>query len=169
MFSASIPTAFGTFSAVFTERGLAGVVFPGGGGGVERKGVGKASREQLEWLDAATEAINTILAGRRPRVLPPLDWSTATEFQKRVWKALQGIPMGQTRQYADLAKALGCPGAARAVGQACGANPIPVLVPCHRVLAAGGALGGFSAGVEWKRRLLALEGCHPPRQRRGGS
>ena len=163
MFCAPIPTNLGTFSAVFTDQGLAEVKFPGHG---ERSEGERATREQLEWLDTATDAINTILAGRRPRVLPPLDWTEATEFQRRVWKALQSIPMGETREYADLARDLGCPGAARAVGQACGANPIPVLVPCHRVLAAGGTLGGFTAGIEWKRRLLALEGCHPARHRR---
>lgn len=163
MFCAQIPTSLGVFSAVFSERGLASVTFPGQGkNGEEARG----SREQMAWVDATTEAINTVLAGRRPRSVPPLDWEGATEFQRRVWRTLQGIPLGETRQYADLARELGCPGAARAVGQACGANPIPVLVPCHRVLAAGGTLGGFSAGLEWKRRLLALEGCHPPRNKR---
>lgn len=163
MFCAQIPTSLGAFSGLFTARGLASVTFPGQG---ERVVEGRGTREQLVWLDVATEAINTVLTGRRPRSVPPLDWGESTEFQRRVWKVLQSIPLGETRQYADLARELGCPGAARAVGQACGANPIPVLVPCHRVLAAGGTLGGFSAGLEWKRRLLALEGCHPPRNKR---
>lgn len=162
-FCAQIPTNFGAFLAEFTERGLISLKFPG-------KGVGTngvvPSREQDEWIDATTDAINTVLAGKKPRVLPPMDWEGATEFQRRVWKALQAIPPGETREYSDLARTMGCPGAARAIGQACGANPIPVLVPCHRVLAAGGMLGGFSAGLEWKRRLLALEGCHPSRNRR---
>jgi methylated-DNA-[protein]-cysteine S-methyltransferase len=162
-FCAQIPTSLGVFSAVFTERGLASVTFPGQAERVVEVG---GTRDQLVWLDVASDAINTVLAGRRPRAMPPLDWVRSTEFQRRVWKALQGIPLGETRQYADVARELGCPGAARAVGQACGANPIPVLVPCHRVLAAGGTLGGFSAGLEWKRRLLALEGCHPPRNKR---
>lgn len=140
------------------------VTFPNHRGGRELAWAG--TREQLAWLDAATEAINTVLAGRSPRVFPPIDWGRSTAFQQRVWTVLRSIPVGETRQYSDLARALGCPGAARAVGQACGANPIPVLIPCHRVLAAGGTLGGFSAGLEWKRRLLALEGCHPPRNKR---
>lgn len=162
-FCAQLPTSLGVFSAHFTERGLAALTFPGQAERVVEVG---GTRAQLAWLDLASDAINTVLAGRRPRAIPPLDWVRSTEFQRRVWKALQGIPLGETRQYADLARDLGCPGAARAVGQACGANPIPVLVPCHRVLAAGGTLGGFSAGLEWKRRLLALEGCHPPRNKR---
>lgn len=68
------------------------------------------------------------------------------------------IPPGETRSYGEIAAALGQPLASRAVGGACGANPIPVLVPCHRVLAANGRLGGFSGGLDWKRRLLAIEG-----------
>jgi len=163
MFFARIPTNLGMFSAVFTDVGLVAVRFPGVGEGLWGA---EANAAQLGWLDLATDAINSILVGRRPRGLPPFDWMSATDFQRRVWTALRAIPLGETREYADLARDLGCPGAARAVGQACGANPIPVLVPCHRVLAAGGTLGGFSAGVEWKRRLLALEGCHPARQRR---
>ncbi len=162
-FCAQIPTSLGPFVAVFSEHGLASLKFPGR---TKAYVASQGNREQELWLDAATEAVNTVLAGRRPRVFPPLDWGKATDFQRRVWKALQTIPLGETRQYSDLARALGCPGASRAIGQACGANPIPVLVPCHRVLAAGGTLGGFSAGLEWKRRLLALEGSHPPRNKR---
>lgn len=69
-----------------------------------------------------------------------------------------GIPRGETKSYGEIAMELHRPLASRAVGGACGANPIPVLVPCHRVLAANGRLGGFSGGLEWKRRLLAIEG-----------
>jgi O-6-methylguanine DNA methyltransferase len=102
--------------------------------------------------------LNEILAGREPRVLPPLDLSSGTEFQRRVWNALRRIASGRTRSYAEVATEIGRPRATRAVGGACGANPIPVLVPCHRVLAANRALGGFSGGLGWKRKLLAREG-----------
>ncbi|NDF00956.1 MAG: methylated-DNA--[protein]-cysteine S-methyltransferase, partial [Verrucomicrobia bacterium] len=90
--------------------------------------------------------------------LPPLDLTGGTKFRLRVWDALQRIPRGETRSYGEIAEDLGKRRAARAVGGGCGANPIPVLIPCHRVLAANGRLGGFSGGQEWKRRLLAVEG-----------
>jgi O-6-methylguanine DNA methyltransferase len=79
-----------------------------------------------------------------------------TEFQKKVWKALKKIPRGQTRTYGEIAAAIGHPKAVRAVGSACGANPLPVFIPCHRVVAAGG-LGGFGRGLPWKVLLLELE------------
>jgi len=74
---------------------------------------------------------------------------------------LRKIAPGQTKSYAQVARTIGRPGAVRAVGQACGANPIPVVIPCHRVLAAGGKLGGFSGGLDWKRKLLLREGVIP--------
>ena len=81
-----------------------------------------------------------------------------TEFQQEVWTALLRIPYGHFVTYADVAKAIGRPKAVRAVGNAVGANPLCIIVPCHRVLAAGGHLGGYSAGLEYKRQLLKLEG-----------
>ena len=80
-------------------------------------------------------------------------------FATRVWKYLRRIPRGRVRTYGGGAKALRKPGAARAVGQACGRNPLPLIVPCHRVVSADLALGGFTGGVEMKRRLLELEGA----------
>jgi O-6-methylguanine DNA methyltransferase len=94
--------------------------------------------------------------------LPPLDLSGGTGFQQRVWRALRRIGWGRTKSYAQVAEAIGSPTAVRAVGGACGANPIPVLVPCHRVLAANLRLGGFSGGLNWKRTLLAREGSRLP-------
>ena len=110
------------------------------------------------WHRAVARAVRQILAGRRPTGLPPLDLRSGTAFQQAVWRALRRITPGTTRSYAEIARAVGSPAAARAVGQACGANPIPLLVPCHRVLASGGKLGGFSGGLAWKRRLLTVEG-----------
>lgn len=80
-----------------------------------------------------------------------------TPFQKRVWELLQEIPWGTYQTYGQLAVALHIPAGARAVGNAVGANPVPILIPCHRILAAGGALGGFRLGLELKRDLLKLE------------
>ncbi|MEM9796853.1 MAG: methylated-DNA--[protein]-cysteine S-methyltransferase [Pseudomonadota bacterium] len=82
-----------------------------------------------------------------------------TTFQKAVWQALTDIPHGETRSYADIARAIGKPGGTQAVGQANGRNPIPIVIPCHRVVATGGGIGGFSGGLGRKRRLLALEGA----------
>jgi len=80
-----------------------------------------------------------------------------TEFQKKVWRALQDIPYGKTCSYKDIAKAIGCPKACRAVGLSNGKNPIPILIPCHRVIAADGKLGGYSAGLKTKIKLLEIE------------
>jgi methylated-DNA-[protein]-cysteine S-methyltransferase len=81
-----------------------------------------------------------------------------TDFQLRVWNALRKIPYGAVRNYGDIARAIGQPGAARAVGQANGCNPLPIVIPCHRVIASDGTVGGYSGGLAIKHRLLALEG-----------
>jgi len=80
-----------------------------------------------------------------------------TPFQQRVWRALQAIPYGEVVSYGEIARRIGMPRAARAIGQANGANPTPIVVPCHRVIAADGTIGGFSSGLATKRRLLAVE------------
>lgn len=106
-------------------------------------------------LAAEAEAqLRAYFAGKRKRFKLPLP--PAFAFNRRVRLALQGIPFGQTRTYGEIAAACGSPGAARAVGNACGSNPLPVIVPCHRAVAANGP-GGFSAGLEIKKRLLNLE------------
>jgi len=86
-----------------------------------------------------------------------LDLSGASEFQQQVYEAACRIPFGKTKSYGQLAKDIGKPGAARAVGQALGANPLPILIPCHRIVAADGGLGGFSGGLDTKKNLLAME------------
>jgi methylated-DNA-[protein]-cysteine S-methyltransferase len=107
-------------------------------------------RQAADWLRA--------YFGNQPLPrLPPLVPS-GTEFQKSVWRQLVAIPPGTTTTYGEIARDLGMPGASRAVGQAVGANPLPILIPCHRVLAAGGRLGGYSSGLRRKRWLLAHEG-----------
>jgi methylated-DNA-[protein]-cysteine S-methyltransferase len=84
---------------------------------------------------------------------------SGTPFQQRVWRTLLTIPYGETRSYANIADAIGKPSACRAVGAANGANPIPIVIPCHRVIGSSGALTGFGGGIDVKRRLLALEGA----------
>ena len=105
-----------------------------------------------------TRAVREVLAGGTQGELPPLDLSAGTEFQQSVWNALRKIARGRTKSYGEVAAVIGRPKALRAVGGACGANPIPLLVPCHRVLAANHKLGGFSGGLDWKRKLLGREG-----------
>lgn len=104
--------------------------------------------------EEAEAQLRAYFAGKRKRFNLPL--APAFAFNRRVWLALQGIPFGQTRTYGEIAAACGNPGAARAVGNACGSNPVPVIVPCHRAVAANG-LGGFSSGLDIKKRLLNLE------------
>ena len=89
---------------------------------------------------------------------------TGTEFQRRVWAALRTIPYGETRSYGQIAAQLGAPGASRAVGLANGRNPISIIVPCHRVIGAGGAMTGYGGGLDRKRTLLALERHRAPAQ-----
>ena len=117
-----------------------------------------APPEVLQWHALTKIAVCATLAGTPAMQMPPLDLTQGTAFQQSVWRELQAIGAGQTRSYGEVAAALGRPKATRAVGGACGANPVPLLIPCHRVLAAGGGLGGFSGGLEWKRRLLQAEG-----------
>ena len=98
------------------------------------------------------------LAGARRSFDLPLD-PRGTSFQRRVWAALTAIPWGETRTYAQIAAAVGSPRAVRAVGQANHRNPIPILIPCHRVVGADGTLTGYGGGLELKRKLLELEGA----------
>ncbi|GLQ50276.1 methylated-DNA--[protein]-cysteine S-methyltransferase [Dyella flava] len=137
----------------------------------------KASRERVdngreEWLDAVIARIASDLgwSDREAPDMPPLDVA-ATAFQWRVWDALTRIPAGTTKSYGELAAELGKPGAARAIGQACGSNRLALLVPCHRIVREDGALGGWRWGVERKRVLLAQEeqqhkANKPPRGRK---
>lgn len=107
-------------------------------------------------LHTAYTELTEYLDGRRRRFDIPIA-PEGTTFERRVWAELQKIPYGRTRSYRDIAVALGNPGACRAVGGANGANLLPVVIPCHRVIASDGTIGGYSGGVEIKRRLLELE------------
>jgi O-6-methylguanine DNA methyltransferase len=152
-----IRTQEGKFVAHYSVEGLIGLEFPS-----KRSGPAVAPTAALpetirRWHRATAIALKRALAGRSARVLPPLDLSEGTAFQQRVWNALLKIPRGHTRSYGDIARAVGKANAARAVGTACGANPIPVFVPCHRVITTDHKLGGFSGGLDWKRLLLWRE------------
>ena len=116
--------------------------------------------EEVDWLpdlDRVRRELDEYFAGTRRTFEVPLDLR-GTDFQLSCWRALQAIPYGETRSYAEVAENVGRPRAVRAVGAANGANPIPLIVPCHRVINTSGKLGGFGGGLDVKKRLLAFEG-----------
>ncbi|MFD6434864.1 methylated-DNA--[protein]-cysteine S-methyltransferase [Streptomyces venezuelae] len=113
-------------------------------------------------LAGPTAQLREYFAGERHDFELPLDWSLVTGFNRQVLRELaDGVPYGAVVGYGDLARRVGSPGAAQAVGLAMGANPLPVVVPCHRVVESDGGIGGFGGGLETKRQLLALEGVLP--------
>lgn len=118
------------------------------------------SQEQLidssELLEDLLTQLGQYFTGQRHQLTIPLK-PQGTPFQLLVWAQLQKIPYGQTQTYGQIAQAIGKPKAVRAVGQACGANPIIILIPCHRVVASHGKIGGYSGGIEFKQALLSLE------------
>ncbi len=114
-------------------------------------------KDRMPVLRQAARELKDYMAGKR-RVFSVIFEVEGTEFQCRVWQALCAIPFGEVRSYAEIAKAVEKPAATRAVGAANGRNPLPVFIPCHRVIGSDGSLAGYSAGVEVKRVLLAREG-----------
>jgi O-6-methylguanine DNA methyltransferase len=154
-----IQTPDGEFLAHYSVNGLCGLDFPYNQvRNNETANVTPSPSEIRQWHKQTTEALENALAGRVVNELPPLDLCSGTDFQQRVWRVLKSIACGKTLSYGEVADELGDRKAVRAVGRACGANPIPVLIPCHRVLASNQKIGGFSGGLDWKRRLLAREG-----------
>ncbi len=109
-------------------------------------------------LDEARRELDLYFEGKLDRFGLPLDWQLSSGFRRRVLRAINAIPYGKTRSYTEMARRAGNERAVRAAGSACGSNPIPLVVPCHRVLRTGGALGGYGGGLPMKRALLELEG-----------
>ena len=141
-------TALGTVSVAVDDRGR-----------VTRVSFGvtnAAGRRAAQRCRPVCDQLREYFAGTRTSFDLVLDPS-GTLFQQRVWRALANIPYGTVCGYGDLARRIGNSGAARAVGQANGANPLPIIIPCHRVIAANGSIGGYSSGLRIKRQLLALE------------
>ncbi len=108
-------------------------------------------------FDNLIQRCRIYFGGHRVPFPDQLDLSGATTFQRQVWETNRLIPYGETRSYAWVAQQIGQPRAVRAVGQALGKNPLPIIIPCHRVITSNGKLGGFGGGVEMKKRLLSLE------------
>ena len=152
-----IASPVGELVILASASGITGLYF---GHRIERRALPPDDQGNAS-LDAAAEQLGEYFSGARRRFELPLD-SRGTEFQQSVWAQLRQIPYGETASYGDLARRLGKPGAMRAVGSANGANPISIIVPCHRVIGADGSLGGFGGGLEIKRRLLEHEGALLP-------
>lgn len=165
-----VGTDIGPLMLAATRDGLVNVVFHATDAVRDRalqRLAGRLGGVPVEDPDAPllTEAIRQLrayFAGRRQDFDLPLDWSLISGFNRQVLRELaSGVPYGSVVGYGDLAGRVGQPGGAQAVGAAMGANPLPVVVPCHRVVESDGGIGGFGGGLETKRKLLALEGVLP--------
>ncbi|MCA8912717.1 MAG: methylated-DNA--[protein]-cysteine S-methyltransferase [Planctomycetes bacterium] len=121
---------------------------------------GRGKHDPSRLLEQACAEIVEYMLSAREKFETPLDLSSGTEFQRTIWRRLRKVKYGHATTYSELAEAVGRPGASRAVGNAVGANPLPIIIPCHRVLAAHHKLGGFSGGLSRKRKLLKLEGIN---------
>lgn len=141
---------------------LPGASGSGLAGWLQREGLQRVAKQGFAPNREAISQIVDYLAGKREVFDVPLDLR-GTDFQKHVWRALRAIPYGEVRTYGDVARAVGRPLAVRATGAANGANPVPLIVPCHRCVAAGARLGGYAGGRALKARLLALERDHAHR------
>lgn len=159
-------TRWGWMGVSYTEKGLVTLTLP------------KRSQEEVLWTlgregwkrlkpggayqEVLQAEFERYFSGEIVYFDEPLDLHHATPFQREVWKALRAIPYGQLRSYKEVAEAIGRPTAIRAVGQAVGNNPLPIIIPCHRVIAHDGSLGGYAAGLSWKEKLLVLERASLP-------
>jgi O-6-methylguanine DNA methyltransferase len=164
--AASVETPIGTLRLASTSRGLACVELPHASGrGLEgflrRNLPGARCEPGFAPNRAAALQIVEYLEGKRTSFGLALDLR-GTAFQRAVWQVLLAIPYGETRSYSEVARAIERPDAVRAVGAANGANPLAIVVPCHRVIAADGSLGGYGGGLALKARLLAMERSRAP-------
>jgi methylated-DNA-[protein]-cysteine S-methyltransferase len=150
-----ITSPVGTLKLVATDSALVAVAWRDQGAGQVPVHEAVEARSHPV-LDAASGQLGEYFAGTRQEFDLPLQFM-GTDFQRRAWEALLTIPFGETRTYADMARQIGQPTAVRAVGAANGRNPLSIIVPCHRVIGASGALTGFGGGLDAKAKLLALE------------
>ena len=144
-----VDSPIGELSVATDEVGVCGVHFGRAEVAVAETGGG--------WLRAAVSELDAYFAGELTAFTVPLSVRRGSEFERAVWHEMTKIPYGEMRTYGEVAARVGDPGAARAVGMACNRNPIPVIVPCHRIVGAGGKLVGFGGGLPRKRHLLELE------------
>src|SRR3954468_1527637 len=160
---ARVDTPIGPLTLVASDAGLRAVLFAG-----QPPAEGVPAGEHPT-LDEAARQLRDWFAGSRTAFDLPLDLDGATAFRRRAWLALAAIPYATTRSYGEQARVLGAPRAARAVGAANARNPLPVVLPCHRLVGADGALTGFGGGLDVKRALLAHEAATAARAAGAGS
>ncbi len=162
---ATVESPFGELLLAATKRGVVKLAFPEEDvDAVLARIAAKVSPRIVEAaapLEEVRRELDEYFAGRRREFELPLDWTLVSPFGRRVLRYTANIPYGAVGSYQHAAAAAGSPRGSRAAGNALGANPIPIVVPCHRVLRSGGALGGYGGGLDRKRWLLALEGALP--------
>jgi methylated-DNA-[protein]-cysteine S-methyltransferase len=160
---ASIDSPFGPLLVARTDRGLVRLAFPEESADAVLEGVARRLSPRIlhapAQLDPVRRELEEYFAGRRRSFETDLDWSLIGPFGRRVLSITAAIPYGGVSSYARVAGEAGSPRGSRAAGNALGSNPIPIVIPCHRVLRSGGALGGYGGGLERKRWLLELEGA----------
>jgi methylated-DNA-[protein]-cysteine S-methyltransferase len=160
---AAIDSPFGPLMAAATRRGLVKLAFPEEDVEVVLERLAQRISPRIVaasgQLDLIRSELDEYFNGRRRAFAIPLDWTLVGPFARRVLRVTAEIPFGGVLSYQEVAAEAGSPRGSRAAGNALGSNPIPIVVPCHRVLRSGGALGGYGGGLERKRFLLALEGA----------
>ena len=161
LYYATFKSPVGEILATRTEKGLNFITFPKSRWhrflAALRKDQSITLKKDEKKFSSLRKDLKSYFSGKKVSFRQPLDLSGGTPFQKRVWKAMQRIPPGQTKSYGWLARQAGGKNKARAAGAACGANPIPIIVPCHRVVRSDGSLGGYAGGLGVKRKLLSME------------
>jgi methylated-DNA-[protein]-cysteine S-methyltransferase len=164
---ASADSPFGALLLAATKRGLVRLAFPEEDLDTMLERLAHTISPRIvqapESLDAVRRELDEYFSGRRRKFDLTLDWTLVGQFGRRVLRATSRIPYGGVLSYAEVASDAGSPHGSRAAGNALGSNPIPIVIPCHRVLRSGGALGGYGGGLERKRWLLELEGALSPK------
>jgi len=160
IYEASIASKLGRLTVRASERGIREVSLDEPRDTRQKNAVFVRANGQktrgAEWARQAARELEEYAAGKREKFSVPLDVQ-GTPFQQKVWKALRAIPYGETRSYGEIARQIGNPKAARAVGMANHENPVALIVPCHRVIAGDGSLGGYACGLQKKSQILQME------------
>ncbi|MDI6703721.1 MAG: methylated-DNA--[protein]-cysteine S-methyltransferase [bacterium] len=159
-------TRYGFVGVAATSAGLSRLILPQGSKSSILSSIknGFEGRRDDEYFKSLRDELTSYFQGRRCLFDYPLDLEKATSYQKKIWEVTRSIPWGETHSYKWVAERIGCPVSYRAVGQALKRNPLPIIIPCHRVIGFNGSLSGFSGGIIWKERLLEIErvgnNCH---------